>query len=459
MPPQTTNSQFLLSLSTDLTIAFLSILAFQTILIYRQWRTFRTREYKTYIIYLTITFLYFSVLWSWALQPCKYDVFIDFVSFYFKRPIAFLIYYCYYNFVVDFLDFKLIAPKVYYAIAVLKKALLAVTLFFLTANLYLSSNIQTYIYITASLLLFIISIYFIVVLWRTKTRFVTYFLKGSACALSGAFISNIMFFFYSSDTQFNGFHFINCVAPLAGVLIEVSYFTSGLSFKSKLIEIEKNEQKDKLLNQLLKNQELTKETENIKDKIAQDLHDDVGATLSSMQLYGELANNQWDKSPMKSKEILYKITNQSKDLITRMSDIIWSLKPIADTHSIDMLFKNYSVELLIPKNIICSFKIDEKIHPLITDVETRRNILLITKEAMNNIAKYSQASNATVSLLMDKDLIILSITDNGKGFDTNNYIAGNGLSNINKRAIMLKAIVTINSSIGNGTSIVCKIPF
>jgi len=458
MPPQTPNSQYLLDLSADLAIVFLSILAFQTVLIYRQWKTLKTREYKSYFFYLIVTLVYFSLLWAWALQPCKLDAFIDFIEFHFKRPLAFLIYYLYYDFVVDFLDFKLIAPKIFKAIAIVKKGLLLVICFFIISNYLIDRHAQFYVYAIVSLLLFFISIFFIILLWRTKTRFVSYFLKGSTFAISGAFIANILLFFNNRSGQFGYVHFTNSVAPFIGILFEVYYFTSGLSFKTKLIENEKNDDKNKLLDELLKNQKLRKEKEEIKDRIAQDLHDDVGATLSSMQLYGELANNLWDKNPAQSREILNKIISQSKELITRMSDIIWSLKPINETHSLDIMLKDYSVELLAPKNIICHFNIDENIYQYIENADTRKNILLIVKEAMNNIAKYSEAKNATISFFKNNNSIIFSIKDDGKGFDLANYIPGNGINNIKKRTNALNATISITSIIGEGTSIVFEVP-
>ena len=77
--------------------------------------------------------------------------------------------------------------------------------------------------------------------------------------------------------------------------------------------------------------------------------------------------------------MLQKITQQSKDLITRMGDIIWSLKPAEETHSLTTRLKNYSAELLAPKNIACYFNIDEEICYTTSNQDLRKNILLIVK--------------------------------------------------------------------------------
>lgn len=279
--------------------------------------------------------------------------------------------------------------------------------------------------------------------WHHRTSvFQRTIIIGSFVYAFSGLLSSLSFVFGIDILDYSG------VEPyLLGCLIDIIIFSTAFGYRIKLIAQQKNE--------LLKNQLAIID---VKNKIAQDLHDDVGATLSSMQLYGELANSVWETKPEKSKEMLAKITSQSKELITRMSDIIWSLKPVNEIHTLDILLKNYSAELLAPKNILCSFHIDEITYTFIDNPETKKNILLIAKEAINNIAKYSQANNATVSLLINEGFLILSVIDDGKGFDTNNYVAGNGLSNIKKRATFLKANIVITSSVGNGTSVICEIP-
>ncbi|MFZ4057389.1 MAG: sensor histidine kinase, partial [Ferruginibacter sp.] len=88
----------------------------------------------------------------------------------------------------------------------------------------------------------------------------------------------------------------------------------------------------------------------------------------------------------------------------------------------------------------------------------RKNIVLIFKEGINNIAKYSQATTANISLIEVDDLIQMRIEDNGIGFDQSNIIRGNGLKNMQARAKAMGGFTQIKSSSGNGTSICCTIP-
>ena len=197
----------------------------------------------------------------------------------------------------------------------------------------------------------------------------------------------------------------------------------------------------------------------IRNRISRDLHDDIGATLSSIQIYGELAGSTLDTEAGHTKKMIGEMTGQTKELMGRMSDVIWSMKPAQDDkNSLTSRVKNYSSELLTPKGIVCEFDIDEPAASRITNPVIRKNILLIVKEAMNNIAKYSKADKATVSLSRKDANIVLRITDNGTGFSTAEHSAGNGLGNMRQRSRESGGDCTIVSAPGMGVSITCTFP-
>ncbi len=198
---------------------------------------------------------------------------------------------------------------------------------------------------------------------------------------------------------------------------------------------------------------------NERNRISADLHDDIGATLSSMNIYGDLAANVWDTKPQESRKMIEKISVTSKDLMNRMGDIIWSMKPAdEEKYTLEARLKNYSNELLTPKNIECDFDIEEKLAASITNPEVRKNILLIVKEAINNIAKYSGAINALVSLKQQNETVLLTISDNGKGYAVENIPKGNGLNNIQHRCKQLEGTCIIKPIVGNGVTVVCSFP-
>ncbi len=198
----------------------------------------------------------------------------------------------------------------------------------------------------------------------------------------------------------------------------------------------------------------------IRNRISRDLHDDIGATLSSIQIYGELAGSALEKDTSQSKKMIGEITGQTKDLMSRMSDVIWSMKPVDDEKSsFSNRLKNFSNELLAPKNIQCEFDIDEQLSQKINDPLSRKSLLLIIKEAMNNIAKYSNADFCSISLKQNEGSgVQLSITDNGKGMDIENITKGNGLDNMKQRTESIGGKFSLHAAPGSGVNIVCHLP-
>ncbi len=193
-----------------------------------------------------------------------------------------------------------------------------------------------------------------------------------------------------------------------------------------------------------------------RERIISDLHDDMGATLSSMSIYSELAGNVMDTKPGESRKMMDKISGISKGLMERMGDIIWSMKPAEeDKYTLEARLKNYSNELLSPKGIVCEFDIDAALAASVTTPDRRKNVLLIAKEAINNIAKYSEATKATVSLNQQDGKLLLTISDNGKGFIEDKARPGNGLQNIRQRCHQLNGNCVIVSQTGKGVLIKC----
>ena len=197
-----------------------------------------------------------------------------------------------------------------------------------------------------------------------------------------------------------------------------------------------------------------------RNKITADLHDDIGSTLSSLQLNSAVANELMKKNDFHKTEVLLKkIENQSRDLADKIGDIIWSMKSEKDEFmSLSTRIKNFANDILSAVNCNYTIEIDEEIDTLITDITMRKNLILISKEGINNCAKYSKAQNVKLILKKKKRFIKLKISDDGIGFETS-INKGNGLRNMRKRAAEINADITINSEINKETKIVLKIPY
>jgi len=190
--------------------------------------------------------------------------------------------------------------------------------------------------------------------------------------------------------------------------------------------------------------------EGIRNKIAHDLHDNIGSTLNSISIYSEVAQQ---KSKEKIRE-LELIGESSRKVIDAMSDIVWTINPENDSfEKIIFRMRSHTHLMMKAKNIEYTFKADEKLNELTLPMQTRKNFYLIFKEAINNLLKYSNATRAAISLNSTGEIIELLIRDNGIGFDIQNPPRGNGLNNMRQRAKQMKAYLRIESTVGEGTSI------
>jgi signal transduction histidine kinase len=198
-------------------------------------------------------------------------------------------------------------------------------------------------------------------------------------------------------------------------------------------------------------------------RISRELHDDIGSTLGSISIYSEVAKNQSTKNE-NADEAISKIGVASRELIDKMSDIVWSINP--DNESFEQL-KNrmqiFAAMMLTPHEIVYNFYIDEAMKSIKLNTEQQKNVYLIYKEAIHNIVKYAECTQVEIKMHFTSNSLILTIRDNGKGFNenilqANESLNGNGIKNMKARAESMNAVFNINSTINNGTSIELKTP-
>ena len=188
----------------------------------------------------------------------------------------------------------------------------------------------------------------------------------------------------------------------------------------------------------------------LRNKIASDLHDDVGSTLSSIAIFSEVAQQQ-------SKEVipmLNTIGESARKMLDAMADIVWTINPENDQfEKIILRMRSFAYELLGAKKIEFEFNADEDITKKKLPMSVRKNLYLIFKEATNNLAKYSEATKASFTIKDENNKLNMLISDNGKGFDVTKEFIGNGLKNMKKRADEIGAKLLIDSNPGGGTTI------
>jgi two-component system, NarL family, sensor histidine kinase UhpB len=190
----------------------------------------------------------------------------------------------------------------------------------------------------------------------------------------------------------------------------------------------------------------------LRNKIASDLHDDVGSALSSISIFSEVANQKLNTKAEDAREVIAKIGSTSREILEDMGDIVWTISPKNDSiKTLAERMRSFAQNLLNEMNIQFQFDADESLQSYRLNMEQRKNVYLIFKEAINNAAKYSKATAIKAAIKLTGKNIELSVVDNGTGFDRQTVPKGNGLDNMEQRAAEIKARIDLETSPGTGT--------
>ncbi|TYP95556.1 ligand-binding sensor domain-containing protein [Fodinibius salinus] len=185
------------------------------------------------------------------------------------------------------------------------------------------------------------------------------------------------------------------------------------------------------------------EMERMRVQIASDLHDDVGSALTEIALQSDFLQTMDVNS--KLQDSLQQIGNQSRKIVTSLDDIVWSIDARNDTvGDLTDRMQDYVNNVLPQKTIAYNFQgnMDKKL-----DVTLKENLYLIFKEAINNVAKHSNAQKVEVELRTDGDNFRMSIKDNGTTSSANRK-SGQGMRNMNMRAKRIDADIMFNNDSG-----------
>ncbi len=196
-----------------------------------------------------------------------------------------------------------------------------------------------------------------------------------------------------------------------------------------------------------------KRLEKIRNRIATDLHDDMGSTLSSIRIFSDVAKKQIEEKP-ETVQLLDRISNNATSLSENMQDIIWTIRSDNDTlEDLVSRMREFGLRICDAKNIRFNIVVSQSFKASKLSLEQRRNLYLIFKESLNNAVKYAEASQIDLHLNLKSRFLKMEISDNGKGFDIDKIKKGNGLNNLEKRAKEIGGQITIKSEPGKGTCI------
>jgi signal transduction histidine kinase len=443
-------------------LLFQGLLLCQLLYVLFQWLIIRKREYLYYFSYLLVIGLYFlskqEFLFGMDLLFARWPL----LRIYFGKTLLTLPYFLYFRFVRSFLDMAVNYPVLNRWIIRVERFLLAYIAFDLGLIFFsFDRHLQTEIYTFVLLLVFGLATSFMVYLFRRRQVLVYYIISGSLAAATGNIIGLVVSYLQFSRHIDLGVTDILIFAQV-GIVAEIICFTAGLSYKSQSAEKEKVKSQEKLIEQLKANELLQGRMQHIRNKIAQDLHDDIGSTLSSISILSGLALEE--RNSGHALETMSEIKDSSIMLMERMDDIVWSINPRNDSlENLLMRVKHFATTLFEAKEVDYSIDIQENIHEVRLPTDYRQHIYLVLKEAINNLVKYAKATKAEIRISFGKPdsgsppVLELSVWDNGRGFDASGQSRGNGIPGMRRRAELMNADLILQSAPGEGTLIVLRV--
>ena len=294
---------------------------------------------------------------------------------------------------------------------------------------------------------------------RLRQPVVSYFITGSLIFVAGCLVALLVNYFPTIfDRNPNNPFTFSVTFMQLGVVGEVLCFTLGMSLRNQENELEKIRVQEQLIAQLrendLKNQKLLK----IRDDIARDLHDELGADLASISMVSHAAIRQMTADPALARQSLRQIGETARKVIKVMREIVWSLH---SAHDSSQQFADTLREmgLSLYEHHSAKLHFDFKTNGQPVPSYLRRDLYLIYKELMHNALRHSNAENVYVQFQSSAEKISLCVKDDGQGFDSSSAYPGNGLISLKKRAESLNAQLHIESNAHSGTitSLTCPL--
>lgn len=200
------------------------------------------------------------------------------------------------------------------------------------------------------------------------------------------------------------------------------------------------------------------ELERERARISRDMHDDLGARLTEIRLLSELCRREVSES-MGTSSKLEEISTNAREVVDSFQEIIWSVNPRYDTlDNLADFLTQYASRYLGKAGLRCRLDIPADAPALRIPAAVRHNVMMVVKEVLNNSVKHAQACEVNVKLSWAHDGLTIAIRDDGRGFDPTEVSQfGNGLANMRNRLEAIGGQLTVESSIGQGTSVLISV--
>ena len=279
-----------------------------------------------------------------------------------------------------------------------------------------------------------IGIMYILVGIKQKNRLFNYLAIGNAILILFSIIS---FLLIIVTVRRSGIFTSALLYYEVGIVGELIFFLLGLTYKNRkeLIERIKEQEALKLAaeKQIFETKiAILNAQQEERNRISTDMHDDLGAGVTAIRLFSELAKRRLGKETIPEIE---KISSSANELLNNMNAIIWTMNSSNDSFGNMVAYiRSYAIEYFENTGINCTVNIAADLPNIAVNGAIRRNVFLVVKEALNNVLKHSKATEVILVLKKEHTIISLLIQDNGTGIDFENLRRfGNGLKNMKAR--------------------------
>jgi signal transduction histidine kinase len=403
------------------------LLSFQVLFIILQWYFYRRTEFIYYGLYLV---LFIAYLYAY------YEPQFGFTNIFgnnvvhiqlFTRTSGLLIYYCYLHFARQFTESKNLFPDVDKHMQWLGRFLMSGIFLQLIFAGFVKDNtwrewFSWIFFVPGFIWGFVIGFKLIL----NRNKLISIIIIGSLFAIAGAFIQAVfdgVEYFYGSN-----YHTSSIIMEV-GFLIEIFFLNIGFLYKNRLLQQQEQAVQGQLLLATQDKNTATEQLNEVRLKLAMDLHDDVSSSIGNIRILSSIVNMQ-----AKDNVPLAKLNTAINELASTINILVWSFNNNNDSliRFVDYI-KNYAETTLSDSDV--NFLVQS---PAIKDAtlngNVRKNVFLVIKEAIHNTLKYAQASLITITIEQVKaNTLRIHISDNGQGFNEDAAGKGNGLSNMQKR--------------------------
>lgn len=429
---------------------FCGLMLFQLIYVLLQWYLVRKSEYGYYAAYILSVFIYFYARFSvFNATEEKFALIGASVMILVNSPLLILPSFFYFRFARYFVDLPTRDSLLNRQMKIFEWFLIACFIGVIALH-NIPNDLNKSIPVTIALIGQLpFAVYTLFRISRQRRPIAYFLIVASSFALVSHLLANFLPAVYP--------RIYDIILPLQitmlGVIVEVGLFNTGLLFKARESETQKVAAQAALLSESSQRRKLQEEYYQVRDKISSDLHDDLGSSLSSIQIYGYAARQRLEENnKTQTFKLLSIIEKTSRTMLNSMSDIVWAINPSNDSN--DKLIERiqaFGFEILSARGSAFKVDVDESFLRHKLNQAQRRNILLIIKEAINNAAKYSGASEVSLKIQKEGSIFLIQVSDNGKGIP-DDISQGNGLKTMKKRALELSDFYEVLST-EEGTSI------